>query len=396
MGRIKPWVAAGILGAAIAIAAPAASAEEETLYRFDLPAQPLAEALRAIARQTGANVLFESKDLSGIQTKELKGQLTTSEAIERVLEGTKLEAQRTAPTTVIVQPTAASSSARTVLSEPHQIVRLAQGPSPSQREGRGEVREQVAGGQRVEDSAQPRQGVELEEIVVEGIPEVLVIGKRTLNMDIERTRDDAQPYVVLARETIEQSAAATLEQFLRDRLPQSTNGLQNGQQNSFAGMSSTINLRGLGAQQTLILIDGHRMVNGPALGSAPFQPDMNGIPLSAVERIEVLPATASGIYGGGATGGVINIILRHDYDGSDVKLTYGNSFDGDARSRRVDLAQGMNFNDDKTNISLFCDLSLSRGAVCGKKKKGRWLTALSLCSYLIGATHLDVDRFCKY
>ena len=64
--RIKAE-AAWLLGAATAIAQPVASAEEQAVYRFDLPAQPLAEALRAIARQTGINVLFESKNLSGIR-----------------------------------------------------------------------------------------------------------------------------------------------------------------------------------------------------------------------------------------------------------------------------------------------------------------------------------------
>src|SRR5687767_945545 len=108
--RFKISLAVVLWGSAIAMAAPASYAAEQATYRFDLPAQPLADALRAIARQTGANVLFESKDLNGIRVPELKGQLTASEAIERVLKGTQLQAERTTPTTVIVQPVTSASS----------------------------------------------------------------------------------------------------------------------------------------------------------------------------------------------------------------------------------------------------------------------------------------------
>ena len=169
-------------------------------------------------------------------------------------------------------------------------------------------------------------------------------------MDIRRTRDDPQPYVIYGRETIEQSTASSLQSFLRDRLPMNTTGLPNGQLVSTLGNQSNFNLRGLGANQTLILINGHRASPGPSYGSAPRQSDINSIPMSAVERIEVLPATASGIYGGSATGGVINIILRHDYAGSEVKATYGNSFESDVAQRRIDLSTGFNLEGGKTHV----------------------------------------------
>src|SRR5262245_41473222 len=104
--RVSCLLATGLLGVAVAMVAPPSSAEEQATYRFDLPAQPLMDSLRAIARQTGSNVLFQSKDLRGITVPELKGQLTVAEAIERVLSGTKLQAERTTPTTVVVQPIA--------------------------------------------------------------------------------------------------------------------------------------------------------------------------------------------------------------------------------------------------------------------------------------------------
>src|SRR3546814_16626815 len=76
------------------------------------------------------------------------------------------------------------------------------------------------------------------------------------------------------------------------------------QSGEILGDRSGINLRGLGETQTLILVAGRRL-SGVSAGFRPGQPNLNGIPLAAVERIEVLPTTSSAIYGGSATGGVI-------------------------------------------------------------------------------------------
>ncbi|HEY0339822.1 MAG TPA: TonB-dependent receptor, partial [Steroidobacteraceae bacterium] len=86
---------------------------------------------------------------------------------------------------------------------------------------------------------------------------------------------------------------------------------------------------------------------------------MNGIPMAEIERIEVLPTTASGIYGGSATGGVINIVLRRDYEGIETKLTYDNSFAGDAPSGRIDFSSGSNFEEGKTNVLFSGSISRS-------------------------------------
>lgn len=82
------------------------------------------------------------------------------------------------------------------------------------------------------------------------------------------------------------------------------------------------------------------------------QPNINGLPLGSIDRIEVLPSTASGIYGASATGGVINIILRRDYRGIDVKLSYDNTFSSDAAIKLVELAAGFSSADGKTTILL--------------------------------------------
>ncbi|WP_159105869.1 TonB-dependent receptor domain-containing protein [Ideonella sp. B508-1] len=183
----------------------------------------------------------------------------------------------------------------------------------------------------------------------EGLAQILVRGKRTLDADIARSRDDIQPYVVFDSEQIARSGAPNIEAFLQTYLPmnaQQTSSAQLGPQVSPQGR---IDLRGLGSNQTLILVDGRRLPS-VSTGDSFKQPNINGISLSQIERIEILPATASGIYGGGATGGVINIILKRDYSGIDVDLNYGNALDGAVGQSRVGISGGFSLEDGRTRV----------------------------------------------
>src|SRR5262249_18345 len=118
-----------------------------------------------------------------------------------------------------------------------------------------------------------------------GVPEILVKGSKILNMDIARSRDDAQPYVIFDRAALQRSGAVDINEFLKTRLTQNTAAATGNQQGGIVGNTSQVNLRGMGAGQTLILIDGRRAASLNRLGSAQ-QSDLNGIPISAVERIE--------------------------------------------------------------------------------------------------------------
>jgi outer membrane receptor protein involved in Fe transport len=79
---------------------------------------------------------------------------------------------------------------------------------------------------------------------------------------------------------------------------------------------------------------------------------VNGIPLSAIDRIEVLPTSASGIYGGSAIGGVINIILKKDYTGGEIRATYDNTFNTDSPTRTVAASYGFALEGGKTHVML--------------------------------------------
>ncbi len=179
-----------------------------------------------------------------------------------------------------------------------------------------------------------------------------VMSSKLLNMDIKRTRDDVQPYVVFDNQLIADSGAADVEDFLKQRVTMNAHAVAadtTGQISS--GATSAIDLRGLGVGQTLVLVDGRRMAGATFIGTQ-RQPDLNGIPLSAIERIEVLPSTASGVYGGGATGGVVNIVLRRSFAGGEVNVAYDNGFGTDSGSLRADLGVSRTSRDGKTSVLL--------------------------------------------
>lgn len=177
------------------------------------------------------------------------------------------------------------------------------------------------------------------------------------NMDIPRGINDVQAYYVISADEIENSGKVDIDDVLRDSLTQNTLSETNAQVDPSAltlqmGASSSVNLRGLGSSQTLILINGQRTANFANRG-ATFQPDINGIPLAAIERVEVLPGSASAIYGGTAVGGVVNVILKRNYQGGQVSATYQNTFGTDAPLRTLNAIYGFSVGKSgKTHVTL--------------------------------------------
>ena len=276
-------------------------ASAQTKRSFDIPAGRAEVTLKAFAEQSGTQFFFSADKVRGVRTPALKGEFAAREALDRMLAGTEL---------MVVQDE--KSGALSVRKDVHPNA-----PRAAQA-----------------DSDRPGSNVKAEDGVVE-IDRFEVFGSKLINADIPRTRDDAQPYVVFNREQLQNSPATNLEDFFRNRLPMNQSFFTSAAGGS--GTNSSVNLRGLGTNQTLILLDGRRLPPRAGPGGSTVQADINGIPLGMIERIEVLPSTASGIYGGGATGGVINIITRKDYSGVEVVATYQNTFDTDAATRRIDL-----------------------------------------------------------
>ena len=147
----------------------------------------------------------------------------------------------------------------------------------------------------------PPEGVSSEGSPVEKIP---VVGSRIRQLDLE----GASPVKVIDREEIEKSAAHTVGGIL-----------QSSTLSPYGGSASRIDVRGMGATRTLVLVNGKRLPKtGGSYGSRAT--NVNAIPASAVERIEVLSDGASAVYGSEALSAVINIVTRKNVDGVAVSI----------------------------------------------------------------------------
>lgn len=142
---------------------------------------------------------------------------------------------------------------------------------------------------------------------------------------------------------IERSGYATVQEFI-SALPQNFQGGGGSEDFSEGGLTgsnvlggSSVNLRGLGSDSTLVLINGRRP---PTSGLRSDFVDISTIPQTAIARIEILPDGASALYGSDAVGGVVNFILRKDFDGAETRLRYGLATDGNVDEVRVAQALG--------------------------------------------------------
>lgn len=286
----------------------------DTQRQYDLPAGRLVDALNVLSEQSGLQIVYDDKILTGKTAEPVRGVMTAEQALKALLQKRGLEFQQVSERTVRVRMAA---------------------PPP-----RGEPKPEPQAKKVSATGAEPVN-----------MAEVLVKGSRSLNADIQRSINDPQPYVVFDRAEIERAGAINLNDFLLKRLSANTNATTASQSGEILGDRSSINLRGLGEGQTLMLVDGRRLSSVSA-GFSTGQPNLNGIPLAAVERIEVLPTTASAIYGGSATGGVINIVLRRGYEGGEVAFSYDNSFDTDSSINRVDFSYGFSLAGGRTSVML--------------------------------------------
>src|ERR1700722_381303 len=152
-----------ILGGAIA--APVAFAE--TTYSFNLPEQALADSLRAIGQQTETNILFEPDAVKNARSPALRGQYTVDEAIRLVLAGTKLEAQHTAASNVVIKVKSARGNAVPAISAdtPSSGARLAQANSSSSQSASPAGPQNTA---TTGSTSEPLKSEGLEEIIVTG------------------------------------------------------------------------------------------------------------------------------------------------------------------------------------------------------------------------------------
>jgi iron complex outermembrane receptor protein len=170
------------------------------------------------------------------------------------------------------------------------------------------------------------------------VEKIEVTGSNIKRIDVE----GVAPVQVITKTDIERTGKSTVADVLRSISANSGNSLNEVFTNSFSPGAAGASLRGLGQKNTLVLLNGRRMANyGFAQNLQDTYVDLNTIPATAVERIEVLKDGASAVYGSDAIGGVINIILRNDYRGAEVGISGGTSSEGGLNEYRASIAGGV-------------------------------------------------------
>jgi iron complex outermembrane recepter protein len=272
---------------AISVGVPALAQEVRS---YDIGEKDLAIALREFAEISGREVLFDSEAVRGRRSRAINASLPADAALRRLVEQTGLTFE---------------------IVEGSYIIRR-------------QNSERAEGGES------------------SGENDIVVTGTRVRGAPI------ASPTIRLDREAIRATGISNLGDAIR-ALPQSFGGGQNlgvglnvpSENGANVGGGSSANLRGLGSDATLTLLNGHRLPYGAARQSV----DISAIPFIAVDRIEVVADGASALYGSDAVAGVVNVILRREFNGLEGTAELGFSTDGGNFNQRYGSIAGTAWGD---------------------------------------------------
>jgi outer membrane receptor protein involved in Fe transport len=178
----------------------------------------------------------------------------------------------------------------------------------------------------------------------EAVEEIVVTGSRLPRRDFNAV----SPIATIDDETLSLSGQATLEESL-NQMPQVAPDFGRVSNNPGGGGSATVNLRGLGADRTLVLLNGRRIAPSGA-GSAV---DVNSLPQALIERVEIITGGATTVYGADAVAGVVNFIIRDDFEGIALDTSVYTTEAGDSNMFDINLTWGRNFADGRGNVTLY-------------------------------------------
>jgi len=188
--------------------------------------------------------------------------------------------------------------------------------------------------------AQDDQSLDEDELILE---EVVVTGSR-----IKRTMDtQSQETITFTAEQMNIAGDVSVSEALRSSTVNSLGSFRESS-GSTQQSNATLNLRGVGASRTLILLNGRRSVGSPSLGGGSTF-NLNMIPFSAVDRIEVIADGASAVYGSDAIAGVVNVILKRNYDGMTIQVRYGDRQQDDGTEVSASILMGAS--NDRGNVT---------------------------------------------
>jgi outer membrane receptor protein involved in Fe transport len=191
------------------------------------------------------------------------------------------------------------------------------------------------------------------------LEEVVVTGSRIVRQDFEAN----SPIQTVTAEQIVANADVTLDTFL-NTLPQVNPAGTTTSNNPGNGGQANINLRGLGPNRNLVLIDGRRAM----VSASDLTVDLNTIPAALIENIEVITGGAGAVYGADAVAGVVNIKTKRNFEGLDLRAGYSNQLDQwDAREYSLSATLGGNFADGRGNAVLGFEFSQRDGLIKGQR-----------------------------
>ena len=283
------------------IAAPGALAQEQK--RFDVPEGDLIKSVQSFSEQSSVFVYFDKELLEGRQGRALNGSYTEEDAIRLLLNGSGVTFTKGAGNAIFLTEASAQQA--------DTAVRQTTTARP----------------------AEPQDAGETEVIVVTGT-------------NIRGIAPESSPTIVFDKTDIDRSGFLTTDEFIQS-IPQNFGGGANnvvpfGVPDSSESASNNvlaagINIRGLDAGSTLTLLNGRRL--SPAGLNGGFV-DVSSIPLSAIERVEILTDGASSIYGGDAVAGVVNFVMNDEFEGAETSLSYGRTTEGGRNEFRANQLLG--------------------------------------------------------
>lgn len=292
---------------------------------INIPPGPLPESLKALGYASNINIVFDPTLVRNLKAPEISEARDAREALTRLLAGTPIRFKFINEKTVSLIPpqTTATTSVLPPAGEPREgTLRLAQAEGQNGQSKSDESSDEDSSRRADESSARNLDG---DSKVL--LQEVLVTGTHIKGAQL------TSPIIRISQDDMRVSAQTTLGEVFR-ALPQNFSGGQNpgvalgaadstvANQNLTGG--SSLNLRGLGPDATLTLLNGRRLPYDSFVQAM----DASVIPTVAVDRVEIVLDGASSIYGSDAVGGVANVVLKRDFSGAEVSARYGFSTDG--------------------------------------------------------------------
>ena len=304
----------------------AAQAADEARRNYNLTAGDAAAALRQFSEASGRETLYAAEVVRGVQTNAVQGEFTALEALNRMLAGTSLY--------VVQDEKSGALAVKKIVEEP--------------KEKNGPSRPAEASTAGTDSSLVKLEAYTVNATKVDGL----------INRGLLQAGENAPLYHdVVTRFDIERLGISSIEELFR-YIPQTSSAgtalqTQVGNTSFSGGLShkySTVGLRGFSSAQTVVLVNGRAMPRTSLSTSGGA--DIGRIPIAAIERVEILPYAGSAIYGAGALGGAINIILRKEFSGRDLTTYVGTSTEGGATEYRITYLEGLRFNSGRTNLTL--------------------------------------------